>query len=223
MSSPWKINYSRYKRFFLNTLTQYQKRRDLKSYLEILLSLATIAVFSVFALRPTLLTIARLLKEIEGKEETLTKLDNKIGDLNKARTLYEREKERVSLLDQSIPYSAYPEVIIRQFQGVSAENATKVGGLSIGEVKLVEGEKVAQQSINLQNKGSLEKISFNLSASSSYLSMVGFLSTLENLRRPVSVNSLTVETSKDSQENSLNFTISGVTYFLKNVNITKAD
>ena len=81
MNQSWRREYLRYKSYFLNVMGRYKERADVKVYLEILLSLATISVFAIFALRPTILTIAGLLKEIETKKETLAKMDEKISNL----------------------------------------------------------------------------------------------------------------------------------------------
>ena len=74
MEKGWKRDYSRYKEFFLNIWRVYNTKPSLKIYLELILSLSTVAVFAVFAIKPTVLTIIELNKEISSKEETISKL-----------------------------------------------------------------------------------------------------------------------------------------------------
>src|SRR3989304_278866 len=102
MNPGWRGNYLRYKSYFLNVVGQYRERADIKAYIEILLSLATISIFAVFALRPTLLTIAELIKEIDTKKQTLIKMEDKIENLSSAHTLYDRERSRINILLTSI-------------------------------------------------------------------------------------------------------------------------
>ena len=87
MALGWKKDYLRYKSFFLNVLAIYKQRTDLHLFSEILLSLITILLFGIFAIRPTLLTIAQLVKDIRGKEATLALMDQKINSLNRARAI----------------------------------------------------------------------------------------------------------------------------------------
>ena len=81
MAGGWRSNYLRYRSFFLNIYNVYKRRPDLKMFMEILLSLGTISFFAAFALRPTALTIVDLLEQIDEKETTIEKMDQKIQNL----------------------------------------------------------------------------------------------------------------------------------------------
>jgi len=91
MANSWKDNYARYKDFFLNILRVYYAKPNIKIYLELILSLTTIVIFSIFAIKPTVLTIIELNKEIQAKEETVRKINQKLDAL-KAYYLQEKEK-----------------------------------------------------------------------------------------------------------------------------------
>ena len=138
MNPSWRKNYLRYKTYFLNVVARYKEREDVKVYLEILLSLLTISVFAVFALRPTLITIAQLIKDIQGKKETVAKMDEKIGKINKAKVLYDSEKERIALLDTAIPAKPQAEVFIRQIEGLVGKDNTLLDSFQTGKVVLWE-------------------------------------------------------------------------------------
>ncbi|MCK4588646.1 hypothetical protein KAT60_02400, partial [Candidatus Woesebacteria bacterium] len=88
MALGWRRGYLRYKSYFLNVIVVYKRRKDLRMFLEITLSLVTISFFAVFALKPTLLTIAELTKEIKTKEETVAKMDEKIQNLERGQQIY---------------------------------------------------------------------------------------------------------------------------------------
>ena len=93
--TDWKKNYVRYRSYFLDIAGRYKERTDIRVYLEILLSLTTISIFSIFALRPTLLTIGGLIKDIEAKKATLVKMDEKMKNLSQAQNLYDQEREKI--------------------------------------------------------------------------------------------------------------------------------
>ena len=103
MALGWRKDYLRYRSYFLNIVGVYKQRKDLRMFLELLLTLVTVSFFAAFALRPTLLTIIELLKEIDTKEETLTKMSTKIQNLQQAQTLFLQEQSRISLLETTIP------------------------------------------------------------------------------------------------------------------------
>ena len=112
MALGWRGNYLRYKDFFLNTLLIYRKRPDLKMFLEASLSLITILVFLLFALRPTLITIATLVREIKGKEELVAGLDQKIANLDAAEVVYSQEEQRINRVREAVPVSPEPDVFL---------------------------------------------------------------------------------------------------------------
>ena len=125
MQENWRQQYLRYKSYLLNTVDRYKERTDTRIYLEILLSLITISIFSIFALRPTLLTIAELIKEIEAKEQLVDKLDNKIETITSAQILYDRESSNIQLLKKAIPKKPEIDTAIYQLEGLIEKNNLK--------------------------------------------------------------------------------------------------
>ena len=68
MEAGWRKEYTRYRGFFLNIAQVTQKRQDVKLFLEIALTISTIVIFTIFALKPTMVTIAEVVKEIKHKD-----------------------------------------------------------------------------------------------------------------------------------------------------------
>lgn len=216
MSSPWKRNYSRYKRFFLVNIAQYQKKPTIKAYSEIILSLATIIMFAIFALRPTLLTIAGLIKEIEAKEKTIVVMDGKIENLAKAQALYYQETENIQLLYSAIPEKPSPDVFIRQIEGTSQKHSTRPSFLSIGKVTLLgESKKEASKDKPDSPSSEAEKISASINVAADYFVLTNFLSSLEHLRRPFELGSLDLKTGKSEKGQTLMLSVKGRVPFLK--------
>ena len=116
MGPAWRRNYIRYKRLFLSFFSTYRERQDIKMFLEILLSLASISILSLAALRPTIITITELIKEIETKKDIIEKMDKKIETLTKAQFLYDQEISRIRLLETSIPKEPYPDAFLQQLE-----------------------------------------------------------------------------------------------------------
>lgn len=215
MALGWRRGYLQYKRVFLNISAFYNQRQEVKAFLESILSLMTIAVFATFALRPTLLTIAKLYKEIQTKEEAVVKLDQKARDLVQAQSIYSQEQNRITLLESAVPEKPYPELFARQVEGLIGKHGIELLGLSIGKATLLGETRVKQESTKsktiTEDAGS---ISFSLSAKGKFLSLSTFLSDLESLRRPIKTDTFSISLSETEGEDMLVLAITGqVPYF----------
>lgn len=216
MGPTWRRQYIRYKSFFLNVVEHYKARKDVKAYLEILLSLATISIFAIFALRPTLITIAELIGQIESKKETVAVVDEKINNLIKAQTLYDIERRRVQLIETAIPRNPTPEGFVRQLEAVAGKNAANTLSMSMGETVLFGQEKPKQeQGQELEPlPGESGELSLSVSTTSDYGSLTNYLSDLENLRRPIKIDKLSFTSSETETGRILVLLVSGrVSYF----------
>ena len=108
-----------------------------KIYLELILSLSTVLIFSLLAIKPTVLTIIELNKEIKAKQETSLNLKQKIKNLQTANNLMQNELENIIYIHQAIPDNATPETIIKQIENVAQENSLQILGFSTSEVTLL--------------------------------------------------------------------------------------
>lgn len=214
MALGWRREYLRYKEFFLNILAVYKRRQDLKMFLEILLSLTTISFFTVFALRPTVLTISQLIKDVRSKSETVAKMDQKIQDLGEAQAVFEAES-RIPLVETSVPKSPIPEGFVRQVEGLATTKNVSVLGISIGELTLLGEEKQKRSSSELSPLPEGAKgVLFSISISGNYPSLISFVEDLENLRRPTRVDSVGINASETETGKILVLVVSGRTPYL---------
>ena len=210
MALGWRKEYIRYKEYFLNVLTIYKQKEDLRMFLEILLSLATVSFFGAFALRPTLVTIAALLTEINSKEEIVAKLDTKIQNLALATSLMESETARLPLIENAVPASASPETLVRQVEGLAAKNGVNLLGVSLGQVTLLgEVKKVPPEEGVTPLPEDALGISFSVSLSGNYSELLGFLADLEKLRRPLAIDTTGMTTTETEEGKTLVILVSG--------------
>jgi hypothetical protein len=206
MNPGWRLNYLRYKSYFQNMIGRYREKSDVRAYVEILLSLATVSVFAIFALRPTLLTIATLMKEIESKRETLEQMQAKIDKLNSAQTLYDRERSRIDILFTSIPTNPNPEVFARQIEGFSEKHGLSIAEINIGEAVIL-GKDTKSTSSTEKGLSPLpgESLGLNVSATYTtdldrYFSLSNFVSDFEKSRRPAKIDTIRIKTTTDTKE-----------------------
>jgi len=200
MGPAWRTNYIRYKRFFLTFLGRYQDRQDLRMFLEILLSLATISLFSLLALRPTLITIAELIKEIEGKKETVAVMEAKIENLSQAQAIYDQEINTIRLLETSIPKNPAPDGYIRQVEGLAYKDSVIVLAMSTAEITLVGKDvKEVEQTLDGRVIGAGGEVTFSARVAADYRELFSFLSDMDKMRRPMNIDSLALNISKTEQ------------------------
>jgi hypothetical protein len=216
MGPAWRRRYVRYRRLFLNFFNQYKERKDVKVFLEILLTLATISIFSILALRPTVVTIAGLIKEIEAKKETVAVMDEKIKNLNSAQALYEKESDKIELLETSVPYDPSPDAFTRQVEGLSGRHEVNLGSVSLGGVTLLGkggNEKVQLPPSNVL--GAVNSLVFSLNASSDYPHIFNFLSEVEKVRRPIRIKSVSVNAADTEEGRIISVVVDGETPYLE--------
>ncbi len=216
MALGWKGQYLRYRELLLNIVAVYRQRPDLKTFLEIILSLATISLFGVFALKPTLLTISQLITDVNGKEETISKMEQKIANLNTAQNLFFQQSENISLVKSAIPDAPDPQGFVRQIEGVANQNSVKVLGISLGEVVLVGKTTIKPLSEETPLPSGALGLNYSISVSGSYPNLSFFISSLENLRRPIRIDNLGITSSETETGKAIIMILSGRTPYLGN-------
>ncbi len=215
MALGWRKDYLRYKTHFLDIYNVYKQRKDLKMFLELLLTLVAVSFFAAFALKPTILTIIDLVREINKKEETVVKLDTKIQNLQQAQFLFTQESTRIKLLETAIPEKPGPDRFVRQIEGVTGGHPVNLLGVSINEMTLLGEEKIKKRTGKVEElPGNAGGVSFSTSIKGDYQNIIGFFSDLENMRRPIKTDSISL-LSSTGEDGSLILAISGRTPYLK--------
>lgn len=212
MPSSWKKDYFRYKEFFLNIIKIYTLKPDLRIYLELVLSLMTISIFAFFAIKPTVITIIDLNKEITEKERINLALQQKLTSLQTADYLMQSETPRLLLLDQAIPSKALPEVLIKQLENLANSKSLKILNVSLSDTIIVgkkDTSKKGLDEIKLSSKSNT--LPLIMSVTGDYQNLAAFLSDIENLRRPIKINSLSITSNMSENQRTLVLTIAGLT------------
>ena len=189
MAIGWKNQYFRYKDFFLNIGLLYKRREDVRMFLEIILSLGTVAIFAIFALKPTALTIAQLAKDIKAKEETLAQLTAKTDNLSTAKKLYEAEVSSIPAIKYAIPDIPTSDSLVRQIEMAAAKDTIKILNFAVDGHTLIGTPKAALTPEGLSafptDSGS---VTFAVTVTGDYPALLAFLKDLENLRRPIKID-----------------------------------
>ncbi len=224
MNSDWRKDYNRYRSYFSHVISQYKERSDLKAYLEMFLSLITISIFTIFALRPTLLTIAQLVKDIETKKETIVRMDKKIASLAQAQSQYESERAKIAVLESAVPKSGQPDIFARQIEGLVGSHQLSTVSFTVGKSTVFdtttnsEALPLPEQSSSSLPEGA-EGTGFTLTTEidlTNFLTLSEFLNDFEKLRMPFVLHEIRVTTGQalDTQGQKLLLFIRGETPYL---------
>lgn len=213
MAISFEIGYHRYRRYFTNISALYQKKKA-RVYTGLILSLLAVAFFSFFAIRPTLVTIASLVKEIEDKRMIAQKLQEKINALSLAQKEYVAVSSELPLVEEALPQEPDLPLFIRQLETLSVQSGVTLRTIQFGRVNL-RGRPVSKpDSVKTKQKEETSGITFNFSASGSYQNLKTFLQSLENLRRLVVISSFAFRPEEKEEGQLLILNITGEAYYL---------
>lgn len=195
--------YHRYRRYVSGVGVLYKKKKA-RVYTGIILSIFTIAFFGFFAIKPTLVTIGGLLKEIKDKREVVVQMDQKINNLNRAQTNYARIEKDLDLVNESLPLDPDLPILIKQLESLARLSSVAIESVRFEKTNL-QGEIETEES---QASG------FSVTLVGDYKNLKDFLSSLDTLRRIISVKSFGFTSKTEEEIQLLILSISAEAHYL---------
>ncbi len=193
-----------------NNINTYSKVNPLLSYLskqrenskfiksvEISATFVLISFFTFFAIKPTLLTISKLVGDIKAKEILVKELKAKINNVIVSQDLFSQVQEKYALVESSLPSSP------RFYQA-----ASQIVGLT-------EKNQIFLNKINYSITDS-NYYSTSVSTSSSFLSATSLLSELLQNRRLFQIDQVSFSLNEDYQGKSININLPLKIYYWPN-------
>jgi len=191
METRFNKNYQLYRKYLEQIIVMYQKRNDLRLFLETFLTIGAVVFFGLFAVKPTLVTVAELYRGKQAKEETLNTLNTKIENLIQAEKLYNQYENEIALLHQAIPSEPQVEEVVRQIEGAANKNEVLLLAFDLDQV-VIKGQAITNEqndqqenATNSEKPGAAKEIVFELSVAGEYNQLLSFLTHLERMRRPI--------------------------------------
>jgi Tfp pilus assembly protein PilO len=191
MIFDWRTEIGRYRYYFLNFRTLAQ-RKDIRSFGELSLTLLVISFFLFFAIKPTLVIIAGLTKEIKDKEEVSQKLQTKIASILSAQQEYSLNQDRFYLVDQALPETPDFPLLILAMQKEATSAGVAIESISITKIEI--------KSASNQPNSSIPNFEFTSSVTGNYSNLKQFLSQIENLRRVVNFDQVSFSKVKKTNQ-----------------------
>lgn len=192
------------------TLLQFYHQPVARVSLELFLSIGTVIFFAVFAIRPTLLTMADLIKEIEDKRALDDKLGQKVAALNSAQNEYLSLQNRLVVLDEAIPSSPQLLTALKIIEKLASDKQLVINSISIPEIPAETPADTSNTSVKLER----QMLPVTMSITGEYPVIRQFIEDLRNSRRTFVVQSISFSINENREQRHLLASITiGIPYF----------
>lgn len=177
------------------------KEERLQRFTTLVLTLIALSFFGIFAISPTLSTIAELRKELEDNQFVDQQLQQKISNLTALQSQYANLQTDLPTILATIPTTPDVPLLAAQIQAVAPQ------GVAIQNIQTFEVEipKIKSQTYL--------SYSFSLTAEGSYSDVNKFLVSLSTMQRIVTIDILSL--TKKSIGDTLVLTLKGKAYFMQ--------
>lgn len=193
-----KFNKEQYGRY-LELIPNFKKEKAQK-FTTIVLTIIAIIMLAIFAINPTLSTIANLQKQLDDAKFVVERLDTKINNLSILQTKYETLKADLPIVYEAVPKTEEVAILTGQLQTVASENNVAI---------------VSVQSSNFADSNDFSYFIFTVSMQGTYEDLMNFLNKIVNMQRIVYLDDINISTSGEENKNLLNLSAKGVALYKK--------
>lgn len=193
---------SNYEKYYKGLIPYLKKEKNQKYFL-IILSLSASIFFIIFAINPTLSTIAKLKKQSSDAEFVEAKLSQKVANISSLSNQYNSLRDDLHYVTDAIPQNPEAPTLVGQIQSIGTTSNVQITNVEVLPVILSSGNSVKSSSFV-----------FDITGNASFENIQTFMKNLTSMQRVVSIASFQIsKNTKD--ENTLDFIIRGRAYFKK--------
>jgi hypothetical protein len=196
------------KREISSVLNHFYMNPVAKASMELFLTFGLILFLGIFAIKPTIVTMSDLLREIEEKQELNDSLTKKIAALQTAQTQYITIQNQLPLVNTAIPEQ--PEIILslKIIEKIAADSQIIIKNMSVAILPENIDENISFTQKSKQN------LLVTTSVTADYLSIREFVENLRNSRKSFVVESIVFSLEEDRGNKKLSANISiAIPYF----------
>ncbi|MFA5932708.1 MAG: type 4a pilus biogenesis protein PilO [Microgenomates group bacterium] len=196
---------SRYSRYYVY-IKPVITNKYVRSFAPYIFSLLALIIFTIFAIRPTVLTIIELQKSIQDNQKVLAVLQKKSEDLtNGKRNLDNLDQEIKNKINAKLPTNPAVTNLINNLQ-TSATNSASVSALQIQPVTIYKNTS------DPTGKLTLEELVFSFNTQGAYSQLTTVIDNVTKASRYLNLTSVVLSRSG---EGGITLSISGKGYYLK--------
>lgn len=179
--------------------------KNTKKFTTIILTLIAVSLFGLFAINPTLSTIAKLQKELEDNQFIDNSLRQKISNLSVLQQKYSALQNDLPIILNTIPQDSQIPLVMGEIQSLVKQSNIQLESLQNFQVELVKNN-------NINNK--YYSFEFSVSGFGSYDDISKFINSLASMQRLIDIKALSVNRQTDTNA-SLRFTLRGIAFYKK--------
>lgn len=179
------------------------KEEKTQKFTSIVLTLIALSFFGIFAISPTISTIARLQKEVSDSNFTEEQLKQKITNLSTLGQEYQRIQQDIPYVLFAIPQDPQISTLVAQIQALSQQSNIQLNGLQTLQVEVATQNKTQKK---------YSAFSFSVSAEGQYENIISFIESLKNMQRITSLDTIALN-KKTDQNKTIQLSIKGTAYF----------
>lgn len=171
---------------------------------QLLATIGLVVFFAVFAIRPTILTMSQLSKDIEEKKKINQQLTQKAAALSTLSTEYLKIRNDLPVLDSTIPNTPDFVNIVKRLEKLATENNVAFSSIQI--------QHIPENNIKEKADSEISSYTLTFTANGTYIQLKQFFDSLGEMDRFVSLDNVAFITSEKEEGILLNGTIT-VYYF----------
>lgn len=179
--------------------------KNTKKFTTIILTLIAVSLFGLFAINPTLSTIAKLQKELEDNQFIDNSLRQKISNLSVLQQKYSALQNDLPIILNTIPQDSQIPLVMGEIQSLVKQSNIQLESLQNFQVELVKDNDINNKYYSFE---------FSVSGFGSYDDISKFINSLASMQRLIDIKALAVNRQTDTNA-SLRFTLRGIAFYKK--------
>lgn len=187
---------------YLKVVTPYLRNTQNQKYLTLFLTIGTSIFFILFAINPTISTIAKLKKEISDSRILDQKMSEKINNLSYLNSAYPQIENDISYITDAVPQKSDAPVLIGQMQKLAQEAGVSIGNITISPVSLTSSNP------------SINSFNFTVTVGGQFNDFSRYLEYLITMQRALTIDSVLINKT-ESDSRAVTAIINGAAYFKK--------
>lgn len=190
---------------YLSLMPDFKNERT-QSFTTLVFTLVALSIFGIFAIGPTLSTIANLHKQLEDSSFVNQQLAKKIENITSLQAQYFTLEPDFPLVFAAVPESPTVPPLVGQLQAIAQDSSVEVLRAQAFEVGLT----------NVKATPNAQSYNFSIDVSGTYENLTQFLDAVSNFDRIISLDSVSYNRANET-DGSLPFQLSirGKAYFLR--------
>lgn len=196
MAINYKSEVERYKRFYQN-IGEASGQPKTQAYTTAIFSFLAVSLFGWYAIRPTIVTILFLQREIADNRAVSQQMEIKIGNLIEAQATLQQYQNDLPLLSQALPQDPSAIKVANTLEQLANSTGASISAINVIKVPLVSGVSTPSAQISSNPLSALHTykivdVPLTLSVSGTYSKLENFLTGIVNLRRIITINSIDI-------------------------------